>query len=90
MEIDEDDEYNPSAEDIAEEEEEEPLLMANAGAWDNFLAYVHLVQEQWADPESDTDIYRKEMALKYFNAGAFVARPALPRHPLIVLRARHR
>lgn len=72
MDIDEDDEYAPSAEEIEAEETEEPLLMSNAGAWDDFLEYVGLVHQDWADkdPEMDTDLYRKEQAVRYFNAGA--------------------
>ena len=69
MEIDEDDEYAPSPEEIAAEEEEEPLMMQNAEAWDDFLDYVNLLQMDWAAPEEDTDLYRKRRAVEFFNAG---------------------
>ena len=82
MEIDEDDDYAPSAEEIAAEEQEEPLMMSNAGAWDDFLVeYVKLVQDPWTSPEADTDNYRRKRALELFNAGVSV--PCLPRLPCI-------
>ena len=59
MEIDEDDEYAPTLEEIEEEEREEPTMMQNAEAWDDFLAYVNLVQTPWASPDEDTDVYCK-------------------------------
>ena len=81
MEIDEDDDYAPSAEEIAAEEQEEPLMMSNAGAWDDFLEYVKLVQDPWTSLEADTDNYRRKRALELFNAGVSV--PCLPRLPCI-------
>ena len=81
MEIDEDDDYAPSAEEIAAEEQEEPLMMSNAGAWDDFLEYVKLVQDPWTSPDADTDNYRRKRALELFNAGVSV--PCLPRLPCI-------
>ena len=69
MEIEEDDEYAPSAEEIEQEEQEEPLMMSNAEAWDDFLEYVNLLQSDWAAPEDDTDLYRKRRALEFFNTG---------------------
>eukprot|EP00965_Chrysotila_dentata_P108007 3567289-Pleurochrysis_carterae.AAC.1 len=44
MDIDEDDEYAPSAEDLSAEEEEEPLMMANAAHWDRFFAFGKAIQ----------------------------------------------
>ena len=70
-----DDEYEPTAEDMEAEEEEEPLMMSNAEAWDNFLDYIRLSQAPWAPPLEDTDLYRKQRAAEFFNAGAR-ARPA--------------
>lgn len=64
-----DDEYEPTDEEIAAEEEEEPLMMANATAWDHFLEYIALSQEPWASPEEDTDLYRKRRAVQFFNLG---------------------
>ena len=40
MEIDEDDPYAPTAEEIAAEEQEEPLMMLNADRWQRFLDLV--------------------------------------------------
>ena len=68
--MDYDEEFDPTEEEIAAEEQEEPLMMTNAEAWDNFLAYVRLCQADWAEPDEDTDLYRKQMAVEYFNAGA--------------------
>ena len=72
MEIDEDDDYAPSPEEIASEEEEEPLMMQDADAWDDFLHYVQLLQTEWASPEGDTDNYRRKRGLEFFNAGASI------------------
>ena len=74
----EDDEYEPTAEEIAAEEEEEPLMMANATAWDNFLEYIALTQQDWASPEEDTDLYRKRRAVEFFNLGMPAPAPPLP------------
>ena len=79
MEVDEDDEYAPTEEEIADEEEEEPLMMSNAEAWDDFLAYIELLQEPWAAPEADDDNYRRKRALEFFNAGSAAACPGPPR-----------
>eukprot|EP00965_Chrysotila_dentata_P096496 3188764-Pleurochrysis_carterae.AAC.2 len=38
-----DDEFEPTAEEIAAEKEEEPLMMQNAHRWDHFLEYVNEV-----------------------------------------------
>ena len=69
MEIDEDDDYAPTEDEIRQEEEEEPTMMQNADAWDDFLAYVALLQSDWATPDEDTDNYRKKRAVEFFNAG---------------------
>ena len=78
MEIYEDAEYAPTLEEIEEEEREEPTMMQNAEAWDDFLAYVNLVQTPWASPDEDTDVYRKMRALQFFNAGRFPRLSAPP------------
>ena len=54
MEIDEDDDYAPTEDEIRQEEEEEPTMMQNVDAWDDFLAYVALLQSDWATPDEDT------------------------------------
>ena len=50
------DEYLPSTEELAAEEEEEPLMMQNASRWENFIAYVDMYLSPWADEEHDTDL----------------------------------
>ena len=42
-------------------------MMSNARAWDNFLALVAESNEEWAAPADDTDEYRKQRAVKFFN-----------------------
>ena len=44
-------------------------MMQNADAWDDFLAFVALLQSDWATPDEDTDNYRKKRAVEFFNAG---------------------
>ena len=70
-----DDEYAPTEADIAQEEKEEPLMMANTTRWDNFFALVHsLHRPRGAD---DTDEYRKARAVEVFQPGLGVRqRPA--------------
>ena len=86
--MDDDDEYMPTEDEILAEEEDEPLMMSNAGAWDNFLEFVRLCQSPWAAEEDDTDLFRKQRAVEYFNAGvcpracpASCAVCSLPRSP---------
>ena len=73
MEMDDDDEYTPTEEEIAEEEAEEPLMMQNAACWDHFLDYVRAISAPCPQGEADTDEYRKGRALEAFNLGAAVA-----------------
>ena len=56
QEMEYDDEYEPTEEELAEEEAEEPLMMRNAEVWDNFLEYIHLAQDKWAPEDEDTDL----------------------------------
>ena len=58
---------------IADEEELEPLMMANAARWDRFLEYIRAISAEWPQGEADTDDYRKERALEAFNLGNKVA-----------------
>ena len=73
MDLDDDDEYGPTVEDIAVEEAMEPVMMHNAKRWDNFLELVLELQREWAEGELDTDDYRKQRALRCFLAGSKVA-----------------
>lgn len=59
---------------IAQEEEEEPLMLANAARWDRFLDLVVAVQAPWPQGEADTDEYRKSRALELFNLALPVCR----------------
>eukprot|EP00965_Chrysotila_dentata_P155135 5126074-Pleurochrysis_carterae.AAC.2 len=64
-----DGEFNPTDAEIADDEEEEPLMMLNAAHWDLFLAYVKEVQEPWAPPpKAYTDLYHKLRAVRLFNS----------------------
>ena len=60
-----DDEFAPSAEQIAAEECEEPEMMRHADMWDHYLEWVRAIQAPW--DESDTDSYREKRATEYFN-----------------------
>ena len=51
MEMDDDDEYEPTEEDIVREEELEPLMMKNAGRWDHFFVLVESISRPW--PQGD-------------------------------------
>lgn len=59
------DEFEPTDDDVAREEREEPLLNTNAEKWDRFLEWVRDTEARW---ESDTDIYRRERAVQWFNS----------------------
>lgn len=77
MDLQEDDELHlgePSAEDIAAEAEAEPAMMRAADVWDNFLALELEARREWATPEADTDEYRKQRAVAFFNAAIKTAR----------------
>ena len=67
-----DEEYGPDEEELAREEAEEPLMCANAQAWDDFLNLVRAIQAPWAEGDDDTDEYRKLRALETFNVTALV------------------
>lgn len=67
--MDEDDEFAPTADELAAEEEAEPDMMRHAQKWDNFLEFVWLIEKPW---EQDDDAYRKQRALEYFNLCAQV------------------
>ena len=71
MVLGDDPELEPTAEELATEEAEEPTMMRNAGFWDDFLNLVAIMQRPWAPPEGDTDEYRQARAVEVFNAGAF-------------------
>ena len=47
MEMDFDDQYAPTEEEIAQEEKEEPLMLANAARWDRFIALVEASSKPW-------------------------------------------
>jgi hypothetical protein len=70
QEMEYDPEYAPTAEEIAQEEEEEPLMMQNAACWDHFLQLVRKTQEPWPQGEADTDEYRRARRLATFNLTA--------------------
>ena len=69
MELGEDEDLEPTAEEIEVEAEAEPVMMRDAGFWDDFLKLVDIMQEPWAAPEDDTDAYRQKRGVRVFNAG---------------------
>ena len=73
QEMEDDDEYAPTDEQVAAEEALEPLMMENAARWDRFLAYVRAISAPWPQDEGDTDAYREGRALEAFNLGNAVA-----------------
>jgi len=81
QEMEYDDEYAPSPEEIEQEEQEEPLMMRNADRWDRFLCLVRLLQRPWPQGAADTDFLRKERAVEVFNLGARVANDLLALKP---------
>ena len=71
LELDEDDELNlgqVTAEELQQEEQDEPDMMKNAAKWDNFLALEAEAKREWAKPEDDTLEYREQRAVDFFNA----------------------
>jgi hypothetical protein len=72
FELQESDELQVTADDLEEELAEEPQMMQHAEMWDRYLAYVETTQQAWAKPSMDTDEYRKERALIYYNQGVLV------------------
>ena len=89
QEMDDDDEYAPTAADIAEEEKEEPLMMSNAGRWDHFLALARGSQAPWPQGDLDTDEYRQGRAVSAFNLGAIVANDILTLKPTFLTWTLH-
>ena len=53
--------------EIAAEDDDEPTMMQNAKYWDDFNALVDEAQKPWATPDDDTDDYRKQRAVAFFN-----------------------
>ena len=62
-----DEEYSPTAEEIAQEKKEEPLMIKNAERWDHFFDLVRGMQAPWTQGDPDTDAYRKSRAVETFN-----------------------
>ena len=63
--LDEDDEeLQPTEEELAAEEELLPDMMQSAECWDNFLALVENIKAPWTE---DTDEYRETCAIAAFN-----------------------
>ena len=89
FEMDHDPEYVPTAEEIEDEEAEEPLMMSNADKWDRFLDYVRQTSAPWPQGEADTDDYRKGRALEAFSLGAAVANDLLKLKPTMLTWVPH-
>ena len=67
--MEEDDDLYLSEEEDETEDAEDKQMLEHASMWDRFLAYVGATQVPWATPAADTDTYRKERAVDYFNKG---------------------
>lgn len=68
-----DDEFAPTADEVAEEEADEAeLLVQNSLRWDRFLNWVRDIETPW--DADDSDEYRKFRALQYCNGARAVAR----------------
>ena len=72
--MEDDEEFDPTEDEVEVEESEEPLMMQHAAMWDDFLDYVFEMQDPWAKEDEDTDIYRKMRAVRQFNTGVLSAR----------------
>jgi hypothetical protein len=73
-----DDEFAPTAEEVAVMAQREPEAVSNAARWDRFLAWVRNIELPW--PE-DSDDYRKLRALQYCNGARAAARDLLDLKP---------
>jgi hypothetical protein len=73
-----DEEYAPTAAEIAQEKKEEPLMIKNAERWDHFLDHVRGMQAPWPQGDPDTDDYRKVRAVETFSLGWAVASLSRP------------
>lgn len=65
------DEFEPTAEEVAAETSELPLLQLNAERWDTFLKWVAGIETPW---DEDSLEYRKQRALQYCNGARATAR----------------
>ena len=72
MELGDDEELDPTEEELEAETQEEPVMMRDAAYWDDFLELIDIIQEPWASPDGDTDAYRRGRALRAFNAGTLI------------------
>ena len=66
-EMEHDEEYAPTAEQIAQEKKEEPLVIMNAQRWDTIFDLVRGMQAPWPQGDLDTDGYHKVRAVQTFN-----------------------
>ena len=83
QEMEYDDEYAPTEEDLEQEEREEPLMMRNAARWDNFLAVVRSIAVPWPQGEQDSREYREGRAVEAFNLMAKVANDLVELKPTL-------
>ena len=81
MSMDDDDEYAPTPEEVAQEENEEPLMMRNADRWQHFLDLVASRSVPWPQGVQDTDEYRQGRAVEAFNLGSVCANDLLDLKP---------
>eukprot|EP00966_Prymnesium_polylepis_P326173 7382094-Prymnesium_polylepis.1 len=84
QEMEVDDEYVPTEEELEQEEREEPLMMLNAARWDRFLSLVRSIHQPWPQGEEDTTAYREKRATEAFNLSAKVANDLLELKPTLM------
>ena len=84
QEMEYDDEYAPTEEELEQEEKEEPIMMQNAARWDNFLALVRSIHVPWPQGEADTTAYREGRAVEAFNLAAKVAHDLMELKPTLL------
>jgi hypothetical protein len=83
QEMEVDDEYEPTEEELEQEAREEPLMMLNADRWDRFLRLVKAIHEPWPQGEGDTREYREKRAVQAFNLTAPVCHDLLELKPTL-------
>ena len=79
MDVSDDDDFNPTADEVAAEQQLESLQKLNATRWDRFLRWTAAIETPWE--ESDSTSYREKRALEYCNHARGRARDLLELKP---------
>jgi hypothetical protein len=85
----EDDQFEPTPEEVAQEAARLPLLAKNAIRWDEMLQWCRDIETPWAE---DTLEYRKHRAVQYCNGARAVSRSLRELKPTLlgIMGAAHR